>query len=90
LFSGEYWTGRRGLELGLADSIGNLRGVLRERFGDKVRTPLIAERGFFGRRVPGVGASVGAGLSALWGEANLAEDVIATLETRALWARYGL
>lgn len=86
LFSGEYWTGRRGLELGLADTIGDLRGVLRERFGEKVRTPLIAERGFFGRRVPGVGA----GLSSLWGEANLAEDVIAALETRALWARYGL
>jgi serine protease SohB len=88
LFSGEYWTGRRGLELGLADTIGDLRGVLRERFGDKVRTPLIADRGFFGRRVSGIGA--GAGLSSLWGGANLAEDVIAALETRALWARYGL
>jgi serine protease SohB len=88
LFSGEYWTGRRGLELGLADTIGDLRGVLRERFGDKVRTPLIADRGFFGRRVPGVGA--GAGLSSLWGGGNLADDVIAALETRALWARYGL
>jgi serine protease SohB len=90
LFSGEYWTGRRGLELGLADTIGDLRGVLRDRFGEKVRTPLIADRGFFGRRVPGVGAGVGAGLSSLWGQANLAEDVIAALETRALWARYGL
>jgi len=92
LFSGEYWAGRRGLELGLADTIGDLRGVLRERFGEKVRTPLIAERGFFGRRTPGVmGAGVmGAGLSQLWGGANLAEDMIAALETRALWARYGL
>jgi serine protease SohB len=90
LFSGEYWTGRRGLELGLADTIGDLRGVLRERFGDKVRTPLIADRGFFGRRVSGIGAGAGAGLSSLWGGANLAEDVIAVLETRALWARYGL
>ena len=87
LFSGEYWAGRRGLELGLADTIGDLRGVLRERFGDKVRTPLIAERGFFGRRVPGVMAG---GLGPLWGGSNLAEDVIAALETRALWARYGL
>ena len=88
LFSGEYWAGKRGLELGLADTIGDLRGVLRERFGEKVRTPLIADKGFFGRRVPGVGA--GAGLAALWGEVNLADDVIAALETRALWARYGL
>jgi hypothetical protein len=29
-------------------------------------------------------------LGPLWGGANLAEDVIAALETRALWARYGL
>src|SRR5262249_2488529 len=36
LFSGEYWTGRRAVELGLADGIGDLRTVLRERFGDKV------------------------------------------------------
>src|SRR5580658_3774537 len=34
LFSGEYWTGVRGLELGLVDALGDFRGVLRERFGD--------------------------------------------------------
>ena len=87
LFSGEYWAGRRGLELGLVDAIGDLRGVLRERFGDKVRTPLIADRGLLGRRVPGV---AGAGFASLWGGRNLAEDLVAALEARALWARYGL
>ena len=60
LFSGEYWTGRRALELGLVDGIGDLRSVLRERFGDKVVTPLIsAERGFFGRRVLACGGGAG-------------------------------
>src|SRR5271154_324337 len=38
LFSGEYWTGKRALDLGLIDSIGDLRSVLRERFGNKVVT----------------------------------------------------
>jgi signal peptide peptidase SppA len=87
LFSGEYWTGQRGLELGLVDAIGDLRGILRQRYGEKVRTPLIAEKGFalFGRRVPGVG-----GLSWRAGVPTLAEDMVATLEARALWARYGL
>jgi hypothetical protein len=49
-----------------------------------VRTPLIAERGFllFGRRVPGV--------AQVSGEASLADDLVATLEARALWSRYGL
>jgi serine protease SohB len=85
LFSGEYWTGRRALELGLVDGIGDLRGVLRERFGDKVVTPLVsAERGWFGRRVPGVGGPLGL----LPG--GLAEDLISALEARAMWARYGL
>jgi serine protease SohB len=83
LFSGEYWTGTRGLELGLVDAIGDLRTVLRERFGDKVVTPLIsAERGWFGRRVPGVWRGAV--------PAGLAEDVISALEARALWGRYGL
>src|SRR6185436_3642640 len=39
LFSGAYWTGQRGRELGLVDAIGDLRTTLRERYGDKVRTP---------------------------------------------------
>ena len=92
LFSGEYWTGRRGLELGLVDAIGDLRTTLRARFGDKVETPLIgAERRLFGRRVPGVGrgeftpGGLPAGLAG-----GLAEDLISALEARALWARYGL
>jgi len=84
LFSGEYWTGDRALQLGLVDSIGDLHTVLRERFGDKVSTPLIAsERSLFGRRVPGVSLN-----DAMRG--GLAEDLISALEARAMWSRYGL
>jgi serine protease SohB len=89
LFSGAYWTGRRALELGLVDAIGDLRSVLRERFGDKVVTPLVAaERGFLGRRVFGVGRNEMA-QDAL-APISLAEDVISAFEARAVWARYGL
>ncbi|MGB6535909.1 MAG: S49 family peptidase [Xanthobacteraceae bacterium] len=99
LFSGEYWAGQRALELGLVDAVGDLRGVLRERFGDKVVTPLIsAERGWLGRRIPGVaaaagvmGAAAGCGVSLPAGfPAGLAEELISAIEARALWARYGL
>jgi serine protease SohB len=84
LFSGEYWTGTQGLELGLVDAVGDLRSVLRERFGDQVVTPLVtAERGFLGRRVWGVGGNELI-------QAGFAEDLISALEARALWARYGL
>jgi len=92
LFSGEYWTGRKALELGLVDAVGDLRSVLRERFGDKVVTPLItAERGILGRRVFGVARGDLAQAGTPFGnQAGLAEDLISALEARAIWARYGL
>jgi signal peptide peptidase SppA len=88
LFSGEYWTGGKAIELGLADSIGDLRATLRARFGDDVVTPLMAPaRGWFGRVQPGVAMTDLAGLPRA---ADFAEEVISALEARALWARYGL
>jgi serine protease SohB len=61
---------------------------LRERFGDKVTTPLVsAERGFFGRRIPGVGGTY---LGERWGGTGFADEVLSAIEARALWARYGL
>ncbi len=86
LFSGEFWTAEKAIELGLADSIGELRSILRTRYGDKVHTPLIsAERSMFGRRLPGVGF-----VDTLAGRPGLADDFISALEVRALWGRYGL
>jgi serine protease SohB len=88
LFSGEYWTGSKAIELGLADAIGDLRTTLRARFGDDVVTPLVSPaRGWFGRVQPGVGT---AGLDVSLRGGDLAEGVISALEARALWARYGL
>jgi serine protease SohB len=86
LFSGEFWTAKKGIELGLADSIGDLRSVLRERFGEKVHTPLIsAERSLFGRRLPGVSLA-----DVVTRQPGLADDLISALEIRAMWGRYGL
>jgi serine protease SohB len=88
LFSGEFWTGRKAIELGIADRLGDIRTVLRERFGENVRMPLIAaERGWFGRTRPGIGPVA---LEHWLGRSALAEDIISALEARALWARYGL
>jgi signal peptide peptidase SppA len=85
LFSGEFWTAQKAIELGLADSIGDLRANLRERYGEKVRMPLVtAERSLLGRRVPGVNLA-----EALADHSGLADDLISALEIRALWSRYG-
>ena len=82
LFTGEWWTGVRGLELGLVDSLGDLHQVLRERFGSEVRIRTIAEkRPLFSLPRFGFSAFSGTGLTA---------DVLATLEDRALWSRLGL
>jgi len=89
LFSGEFWTGRRALDLGLVDAIGDLHSVLRQRFGDKVWTPLVsADRGWFQRRLFGAarGDLIAGGLA----QTGLVEDMISALEARAHWARYGL
>ena len=86
LFSGEFWTAQTAIELGLADSIGDLRSNLRLRYGDKVRTPLIsAERSLFGRRTPGVSLA-----NALTDHPGLADDLISALEARAIWSHYGI
>lgn len=74
LFTGEFWSGVRGLELGLIDALGDMHETLRTRFGDKVRIKLIEpKRGLF--QLPRIG---------------LAADAAAAIEDRALWSRLGL
>jgi signal peptide peptidase SppA len=93
LFSGEYWSGPKAIELGLADAIGDLRSTLRARFGEKVMTPLVAqERNLLGRARPGIGLESfrTGGFDPLSHGAELAGGIISALEVRALWARYGL
>ena len=87
LFSGEYWAGGRALEYGLVDALGDLRAILRERFGEKVKTPVIAERGWLSRRLAGSGEME---LSDLMRRPGLGEEILSALEARALWSRFGL
>src|SRR5258705_2779309 len=89
LFTGEYWAGEKSVSLGLADKIGDIRSTLRERYGEKVLTPVIAPAsgmlsGLLGRGSPGAGA-----LAAFDGIGGLPDDLISALETRAIWAKFG-
>jgi serine protease SohB len=86
LFSGEFWTSQTAIELGLADGLGDIHSTLRQRYGDKVRTPLISSgSGLFGRTKPGVSLA-----DALTGHPGLTDGLLSTLEARAVWSRYGL
>ncbi len=86
LFTGEFWTGRQALELGLIDGMIDCRTKMRELYGDKVRLKLVSmERGLFRRRSSGVGLNLD-----LPSGADLADGVLASVEARAMWARFGL
>lgn len=89
LFSGKFWAGKKAIELGLADEIGDLRGILRKRFGDKVKPRLIsAPKNIFGRRAGGGGVSALLGGDRLL--AGVGDELISSVEERSLWARFGL
>ncbi len=89
LFTGEFWTGKRALELGLIDGIGHLRPEMRRRYGKEVNLRLIEpERGWrrlmrFGSRGPVLDGP------ALDGGA-MADALMASLEERSYWSRFGL
>lgn len=84
IFSGEVFTGTRALELGLIDGIGDLRSVMRQRYGDTVRLRAVeperrrfALLSWFGLpRRPDI--------------ADIAADLLARLEERMIWAKFGL
>ena len=79
LFTGEWWTGLRGVELGLVDAIGDLHETLRSRYGKDIELKVIEpKRSWFG--LPRIGFST----------AGLTGDIAATIEDRAVWARLGL
>ncbi len=79
LFDGSIWTGRQAMDQGLTDGVGNLHGVLREKFGEKVKLRQIkVARGWLQKRF-GVGS-----------RSDIAADVVSAIEERALWGRYGL
>ncbi|WP_099865226.1 S49 family peptidase [Pararhizobium haloflavum] len=88
LFTGLFWSGVKGLELGLVDQLGDLRSYLKTKYGAKTRLQLIAPpRGLLGRRVPGFGTAGGLAQNIA---ASAADGLVDSIEDRAIWARYGL
>lgn len=86
LYSGEFWTAAEGRKLGLIDDLGDLRTVMRQRFGDKVRLRVVqAEKGWLRRRLGMSGLDLAAGPLGL-----APREFIGALEERAHWARFGL
>ena len=87
LFTGMFWTGTRGLALGLVDGLGDMRSFLKARYGAKTQLKLIApSRGLFGRGMGMFGIQHGGERIA----AAAAEGFASVAEERAMWSRFGL
>ena len=85
LFSGSFWSAALALDLGLIDGVSDVRSKMRQLHGDKVvlKAVPMGGGGLLSRlRRQPAGSEHLALVSA--------DDVVSTLETRALWSRYGL
>ncbi|WP_134497195.1 S49 family peptidase [Microvirga pakistanensis] len=84
LFSGAFWVGAEAVDLGLVDGLGDVRTIMRQRFGEDVqfrmiepaRPPLLAR--LIGRRAVTGGSLLDPA------------EIVGALEERAAWARLGL
>lgn len=75
IFSGAFWTGKRALALGLVDQFGDLRGLMRQRYGKTVKLPVFKRRqGWLARR---------------FGNSEVMQ-LVGAVEERLIWDRYRL
>jgi serine protease SohB len=81
LFSGAFWTGEPARVRGLIDGLGDVRQVMRARYGQNVRLVEVTTRRSLFQRL---------GLSGSRLAAGLIEGAVAEIEERALWGRFGL
>lgn len=88
LFTGEFWSGKKALELGLIDGLSDLRTKMREVYGDDVRFKLVAPSTSWFRRRRSVFAE-GSGFEFGFSPGGFAADLISAIEARALWSRFG-
>ncbi|HJM60185.1 MAG TPA: S49 family peptidase [Alphaproteobacteria bacterium] len=86
LFEGDVWTGEGALALGLIDGIGDMRTVMRDRFGKKVQLCVMGPRKSWFRRRLGMSRAPTFDLD----PHSVISGVFTAMEERALWARFGL
>jgi signal peptide peptidase SppA len=80
LFDGRVWAGRDAVAAGLVDGLGDVRSIVRQRFGKEAKLrPMGRPRSWLQRRL-GLESAVEALVTGAGG----------ALEERAMWSRYGL
>jgi signal peptide peptidase SppA len=86
LFTGEVWTGRRAMELGLVDRLGTMRGEIAKRYPDAEIVTVEGRRPLLAR----LGIGPAAMLRAERSGPEFALALMEALEHRAAWSRFGL
>ena len=84
LFSGAFWVGAEAVDLGLVDGLGDIRSILRQRYGEDVQFRMIEPA-----RPPLLGRLLGR-RAVTGGSLIDPAEVVGALEERAAWARLGL
>jgi len=87
MFTGVFWTGSKAKELGLVDGLGNMYEVLADKFGPDVEVKMFERSGSLLGKL-GMASHADAIPSVTM--EGLGQEIIETLENRALWQRYGL
>ena len=80
VFSGAFWTGKRAKALGLVDGLGEIRTVMRARYGEDVRFRAFGERKSLFQMLGGGGRAAD----------TVLDGLVARIEERTIWGRYGL
>ena len=81
IFSGLFWVGKKAITLGLADGLGSIDDVLKTKYGKKIEIKIIDQKKSFIQRK----------LSSAYPSSLLnTEELINSIEEKALWSRYGL
>lgn len=90
LFTGAFWTGRRALEMGLIDGLGELTSVMQERYGDKVRFRPVEQRQNWLKQKLGFGMTSRNRPSSKGAMSSIVDEVLVAIEERGLWNKFGL
>jgi signal peptide peptidase SppA len=90
LFTGAFWTGRRALDLGLVDGLGELTEIMQERYGDDVKFCPIEQRQSWFKQKLGIGANVKTWAQSQATIPTFVEEVFIAIEERSLRNKFGL
>lgn len=81
LFEGRFWTAQTALELGLIDGVQDMRSFLTGKYGERVKfIDVSADKRLFALPAPLMQADM----------SGIGDELLQSIESRSIWARYGL